>query len=43
VGLTEGGDVEIRDGLGEGEAVVMRAGAFLRDGDRVRPAVAQGY
>jgi HlyD family secretion protein len=43
VGLMKGGDVEIRDGLSEGEAVVMRAGAFLRDGDRVRPAMAPGY
>jgi HlyD family secretion protein len=43
VGLTKGGDVEIREGLSEGEAVVMRAGAFLRDGDRVRSAITQGY
>jgi hypothetical protein len=42
VGLTKGGDVEIRDGLSEGEAVVARAGAFLRDGDRVRPALGPG-
>jgi HlyD family secretion protein len=39
VGLMKGGDVEIRDGLSEGEAVVARAGAFVRDGDRVRPVI----
>lgn len=37
VGLIEKGQVEIRDGLSEGDVVVARAGAFLRDGDRVRP------
>jgi HlyD family secretion protein len=30
-------DIEIRDGLAPDEAVVMRAGSFLRDGDHVRP------
>jgi HlyD family secretion protein len=37
VGLTSGGQVEIRDGLNEGEDVVARAGALLREGDVVRP------
>ena len=37
VGLTSGGTVEIRDGLNEGEDVVARAGAILREGDLVRP------
>lgn len=37
VGLTSGGTVEIRDGLNEGEDVVVRAGAILREGDLVRP------
>jgi HlyD family secretion protein len=36
VGLTSGGTVEIRDGLNEGEDVVARAGAILREGDVVR-------
>ena len=36
VGLIKAENAEIRDGLSEGEAVVARAGAFVRDGDRVR-------
>ena len=35
-GIVDGGAVEIRDGLSEGESVVARAAAFLRPGDRVR-------
>jgi multidrug efflux pump subunit AcrA (membrane-fusion protein) len=37
VGLMASGQAEIRDGLSEGDLVVARAGAFLREGDRVRP------
>jgi HlyD family secretion protein len=37
VGLMSGGNVEIRDGLTEGDDVVARAGSLLREGDRVRP------
>jgi multidrug efflux pump subunit AcrA (membrane-fusion protein) len=37
VGLLSGGNAEIREGLNEGDMVVARAGAFLREGDRVRP------
>ncbi|MGE0037117.1 MAG: efflux RND transporter periplasmic adaptor subunit [Xanthobacteraceae bacterium] len=40
VGLISSGLAEIRDGLSEGDMVVARAGAFLREGDRVRPVVA---
>ena len=36
-GLMSGGQVEIRDGLVEGDIVVARAGALLREGDPVRP------
>ncbi len=36
-GLADGDDVEIRDGIKPGEAVVARAAAFLRPGDTVRP------
>jgi RND family efflux transporter MFP subunit len=36
-GLSDDDDIEIREGLSEGEQVVARAGSFLRDGDRVRP------
>jgi HlyD family secretion protein len=37
VGLIDEGNVEINEGLSEGDVVVARAGAFLKDGDRVRP------
>jgi multidrug efflux pump subunit AcrA (membrane-fusion protein) len=37
VGLMQGGQVEIREGLAEGDIVVARAGALLREGDPVRP------
>jgi HlyD family secretion protein len=40
MGLLSGGIVEIRQGLSEGDMVVSRAGAFLREGDRVRPVLA---
>jgi multidrug efflux pump subunit AcrA (membrane-fusion protein) len=40
VGLMAGGQVEIRDGLAEGDMVVARAGALLREGDPVRPVTA---
>ena len=36
-GLMSGGKIEIRDGLAEGDIVVARAGALLREGDPVRP------
>ncbi|MGH6766936.1 MAG: efflux RND transporter periplasmic adaptor subunit, partial [Bradyrhizobium sp.] len=36
-GLMSGGQVEIREGLAEGDVVVARAGALLREGDPVRP------
>ena len=41
VGLMWGGQVEIRDGLQEGDIVVARAGALLREGDPVRPVTAE--
>jgi multidrug efflux pump subunit AcrA (membrane-fusion protein) len=37
VGLMSGGQIEVRDGLNEGDDVVARAGALLREGDPVRP------
>jgi HlyD family secretion protein len=40
IGLMAGGQVEIRDGLTEGDIVVARAGAILREGDPVRPVTA---
>jgi multidrug efflux pump subunit AcrA (membrane-fusion protein) len=39
VGLMSGGNIEIREGLNEGDDVVARAGALLREGDLVRPFV----
>lgn len=40
VGLVWEGEAEIREGISEGDWVVERAGAFVRDGDRVRPMLA---
>src|SRR5258708_3672621 len=40
IGLMSSGQVEIRDGLQEGDIVVARAGALLREGDPVRPVTA---
>ncbi|MBL8700956.1 MAG: efflux RND transporter periplasmic adaptor subunit [Alphaproteobacteria bacterium] len=39
LGISTGGRVEIRDGLADGDLVVLRAGAFLRDGDAITPVV----
>jgi HlyD family secretion protein len=38
-GLMSAGQVEIRDRIAEGEIVVARAGALLREGDPVRPVM----
>jgi HlyD family secretion protein len=40
IGLMSGGQVEIREGLVEGDIVVARAGALLREGDPVRAITA---
>jgi HlyD family secretion protein len=40
VGLMSAGQVEIREGLNEGDVVVARAGALLREGDPVRAVTA---
>jgi multidrug efflux pump subunit AcrA (membrane-fusion protein) len=40
VGLMSGGRVEVREGLVDGDIVVARAGAMLREGDPVRPVTA---
>jgi HlyD family secretion protein len=39
-GIREGGFVEVISGLAAGDRVVTKAGAFVRDGDRVRPVAA---
>ncbi|WP_343081615.1 efflux RND transporter periplasmic adaptor subunit [Ostreiculturibacter nitratireducens] len=41
-GIRDGGMVEITSGLDEGDLVVTRAGAFVRDGDRINPVPANG-
>jgi multidrug efflux pump subunit AcrA (membrane-fusion protein) len=40
VGLHSDTDTEIRDGLREGDMIVANAGSSLRDGDKVKPIVA---
>ena len=40
-GLAAGALVEVREGLAEGDLVVARSGTFLRDGDAVRPVLAE--
>jgi multidrug efflux pump subunit AcrA (membrane-fusion protein) len=39
-GLMSGGNIEVREGLNDGDVVVARAGALLREGDPVRPVMA---
>lgn len=39
-GIRDGGWVEILEGITEGEMVVTKAGAFVRDGDRINPVPA---
>jgi HlyD family secretion protein len=39
-GIRDGKLVEIREGLGAGDLLVARAGAFVRDGDRINPVLA---
>jgi HlyD family secretion protein len=36
-GIQDGGFVEISEGLKEGDTVVAKAGAFVRDGDKITP------
>lgn len=39
-GIRDGSWIEIREGLVPGDLVVMKAGAFVRDGDRITPVPA---
>jgi multidrug efflux pump subunit AcrA (membrane-fusion protein) len=39
-GLISGGQIEVREGLADGDEVVARAGALLREGDPVHPVQA---
>jgi multidrug efflux pump subunit AcrA (membrane-fusion protein) len=40
LGLQSQGTIEAREGIHEGDMVVARAGSFVREGDRVRPILA---
>ncbi len=40
LGIRDGGWVEIVEGLAPGDQVVVKAGAFVRDGDRINPVLA---
>ncbi len=41
IGIQDGGFVEIAAGLEAGDVVVEKAGAFVRDGDRISPVIAE--
>ncbi|SSC71965.1 unnamed protein product [Ciceribacter sp. T2.26MG-112.2] len=38
-GIQDGAFIEIKDGLSQGDVVVAKAGAFVRDGDRINPVL----
>ena len=40
IGIQDGGFVEVTSGLATGDMVVEKAGAFVRDGDRIKPVPA---
>lgn len=40
-GIRDNGFVEIVDGLAAGDTIVLKAGAFVRDGDHVNPVAAE--
>jgi len=40
-GIRDGGLIEIVEGLGTGDQVVAKAGAFVRDGDRINPILVE--
>lgn len=40
-GIRDSGWVEITEGLAEGDLLVAKAGAFVRDGDRITPVLAE--
>lgn len=39
-GIQDDGYIEIRSGLNQGDRVITKAGAFVRDGDRIKPVLA---
>jgi HlyD family secretion protein len=40
IGIQDGGFVEIKNGISVGDVVVEKAGAFVRDGDKINPVPA---
>jgi HlyD family secretion protein len=36
-GIQDGAFIEVKSGLQQGDVVVAKAGAFVRDGDRINP------
>jgi HlyD family secretion protein len=40
LGIRDGGMIEVVSGLSEGDLVVTKAAAFVRDGDRINPVPA---
>ncbi|MBW3097316.1 efflux RND transporter periplasmic adaptor subunit [Pseudohoeflea coraliihabitans] len=38
-GIRDGGRIEVTEGLAAGDMIVAKAGAFVRDGDRVNPVI----
>jgi HlyD family secretion protein len=36
-GIRDGAQIEVLEGLSEGDSVVLKAGSFVRDGDRINP------
>ncbi|MDQ0321397.1 HlyD family secretion protein [Pararhizobium capsulatum DSM 1112] len=38
-GIEDDGYIEIRSGLSQGDKVITKAGAFVRDGDRIKPVL----
>ncbi|MBW9062886.1 efflux RND transporter periplasmic adaptor subunit [Rhizobium herbae] len=39
-GIEDDGFIEVRTGLKQGDRVITKAGAFVRDGDRIKPVLA---
>jgi HlyD family secretion protein len=36
-GIRDGGWIEVLEGISPGDTIVAKAGAFVRDGDRINP------
>ena len=40
-GIRDGGWIEVVEGIAPGDSIVTKAGAFVRDGDRINPVPAE--